>query len=855
MIPIRLTISGFLSYREPAEIDFTGLHVACITGRNGAGKSTMLDAMTWALFGEARKNDDSVINDYAPDQTAKVEFEFRYENASYLARRQKTRGKSTVAEFYIRSEDGSTWKSLTEKRAADTNKRICDTLHLDYKTFINVSFFLQGKADQFTGQNATERKKILSNILDLDVWEEYKAKTAELRKETEMSVQQLDRLIRESEDELKEEPARRQRLEAIHAQITEAEKNYSNADAQWKLAKTAETSLAGLKAAMIRKQQDEDRQARQIRTLRAALEMRQKELETLQSRLTGAETIEQNYARLLAVRGQMEKLNADAMEFNRLETLKVRAEQTLQSTEKQLRFEYSQLLKEKNELESRLPERDRLNADLSRTKAELDRLNAEYSRKPELDRQLEELKDRGNLVKNEISVLDSRIKDISEKLESLRANQGGICPTCGREMDEAHCRTHAADLTAQKEGILKEKALKEADVQAHRDSYRTVMADVRRLEALQPRISDLKVSLGTGEQKVRTINEHLDRWEKEKQNRFTETERMLRDADFCTPERDTIRSVSSQLAALAYDRTEHESVRTRLNSLSGAEAAHQELIRSQSRIEPLEQDIREKSAGLSDETEHLKQLREEREKAEQEYRDLEEQMPDLTAIERARDDAADIRNRLFIDLGQAEQQVRHLDDARANLERYGTEFKEKRTLIERCKTLEKAFGKDGIPALLIEQAVPEIEEQANNLLQQLSNGTMSLRMNTQGTYKSKKDEVKETLDILITDPYGTREYEMFSGGEAFRINFSIRLALSRLLAQRAGSRLQTLVIDEGFGSQDDEGRVRLAEAITAVQNDFEKILVITHLSELKEAFPSRIEVEKTADGSRVEVIP
>ena len=127
-------------------------------------------------------------------------------------------------------------------------------------------------------------------------------------------------------------------------------------------------------------------------------------------------------------------------------------------------------------------------------------------------------------------------------------------------------------------------------------------------------------------------------------------------------------------------------------------------------------------------------------------------------------------------------------------------------------------------------------------------------MNTQGTYKSKKDEVKETLEILITDPYGTREYEMFSGGEAFRINFSIRLALSRLLAQRAGSRLQTLVIDEGFGSQDDEGRARLAEAITAVQDDFEKILVITHLTELKEAFPARIEVAKTASGSHIEVV-
>ena len=103
MIPVRLEISGFLSYREPAEVDFTGIHVACISGRNGAGKSSMLDAITWALFGEARKNDDSVINDNAEDKTAKVSFEFHYENADYLVRRQRTAGKSTILEFYIRS--------------------------------------------------------------------------------------------------------------------------------------------------------------------------------------------------------------------------------------------------------------------------------------------------------------------------------------------------------------------------------------------------------------------------------------------------------------------------------------------------------------------------------------------------------------------------------------------------------------------------------------------------------------------------------------------------------------------------------------------------------------------------------
>jgi len=83
---------------------------------------------------------------------------------------------------------------------------------------------------------------------------------------------------------------------------------------------------------------------------------------------------------------------------------------------------------------------------------------------------------------------------------------------------------------------------------------------------------------------------------------------------------------------------------------------------------------------------------------------------------------------------------------------------------------------------------------------------------------------------------------------------SLLLALSRVLARRAGARLQTLVIDEGFGSQDAQGRQRLVEAINMVRDDFEKILVITHLEELKDVFPNRIEVEKTPQGSQLTVV-
>jgi exonuclease SbcC len=162
--------------------------------------------------------------------------------------------------------------------------------------------------------------------------------------------------------------------------------------------------------------------------------------------------------------------------------------------------------------------------------------------------------------------------------------------------------------------------------------------------------------------------------------------------------------------------------------------------------------------------------------------------------------------------------------------------------------LRLAFGKKGVQAMIIEAAIPEIEYEANQLLSRMTEGRMHVRFETQR--ETLKGDTLETLDINIADELGTRSYELFSGGEAFRVNFAIRIALSKLLARRAGAQLQFLVIDEGFGTQDAEGRQRLVEAINSVQDDFERILAITHIEELRDAFPVRIEITKTADGSQ-----
>ena len=160
-----------------------------------------------------------------------------------------------------------------------------------------------------------------------------------------------------------------------------------------------------------------------------------------------------------------------------------------------------------------------------------------------------------------------------------------------------------------------------------------------------------------------------------------------------------------------------------------------------------------------------------------------------------------------------------------------------------------AFGHQGVQAMLIETVVPRLEEEANNLLGRMTDNRMHLKLETQRERRTGHGDPIETLEIHVSDELGPRSYEMYSGGEAFRVNLALRIALSKVLAQRMGAPLPTLFIDEGFGTQDASGRERIMEVIGAIQDDFDKIIVITHLDELKDVFPVRIEVQKGDNGS------
>ena len=197
MIPISLSLQNFLSYGENVPpLDFSGFHVACISGRNGHGKSALLDAITWALWGEARKSgserrpNDGLLRIGATEM--RVDFEFFLENDRYrISRSFRKTGKSatTRLEFQIYSPETNAYKTLSEESAVRQTQASIDTLlRMTYETFINSAFLLQGRADEFTRCKASQRKALLSDILGLSHYDDLSSLAREHAREGDIEL-------------------------------------------------------------------------------------------------------------------------------------------------------------------------------------------------------------------------------------------------------------------------------------------------------------------------------------------------------------------------------------------------------------------------------------------------------------------------------------------------------------------------------------------------------------------------------------------------------------------------------------------------------------------------------------------
>jgi len=708
MIPIRLALRDFMCYQE-GELYFEGLHVACLCGDNGNGKSALLDAITWALWGKARaKTDDELI--HLGRTEMEVEFEFAIlqkgqERYRVLRKRSKPKVRGagkTLLELQQATDQG--FRSISGNSVRETQREIEKILHMDYDTFINSAFLLQGRADEFTKKEPHKRKEILADILGLSLYDELEARAKNYAKKSERDKKDLESAIKIMDDEL----AHKGEYEALLREVREALAEVERERKRW-----------------------EDK--------------------------------------VNALAKQKNELDLKREQFSYVEERIRQAGETVISFEGQVRDRRQRVEKYEKVLAGH-------DEEIARAHARLDQL---VKREGELGEKREKAQEASNRIHHLTSTNDrlkEEMKQLKGKLDML-SQEEAKCPLCGTELGA--------------EGRRRIMANYEDEGQQKKDLFRANEDEARRLEAglnaLKREISELE----------RTTKGERAQWER----RAEALEKDRNEAESSLPEEKEAMERAAEdlmrwLSALESDTQRRDSINAELAilpeleaDLSSAQQTHNELTRKEAQGR---QKLGEIQANL-DRCASLEQSRGER-MAERENVSKEEKI---------------------------------------------------------YEELATAFGKKGIQALIIDTALPEIEEEANRLLARMTDNRMNVKMETQR--ETRKGEIVETLDINISDELGTRRYEMYSGGEAFRIDFALRIALSKFLARRAGAPLPTLIIDEGFGSQDSSGREKLVEAINSIQDDFEKILVITHIEELRDAFDQRIEVTKTAEGSVIEV--
>lgn len=848
MIPVRLEVRNFLAYRAPDPIRFDGIHLACLTGPNGAGKSSLLDAITWALWGRARaKRDDDMIHQGQTDMLVQLDFE--QEGIVYRVIRKRSRKNRGTGELNLYSLVDGQITTLSEPAIRDTQDKINRLLRLDYETFVHSAFLQQGKADAFTTQQPAKRKQILSDILGLAQWEKYEesAKQSLVAIATELS--NIESRLKDIQDELAKEPR-------LQAQLADAERVQQEAQAALEAAEQRLEEVAfapnALRAAQTHLA-DCERRLRERRHDLSAIDeditRQEKRIADYQTTIAAQKDIEDGYAALQSAREADYALGDKLLQLSDFDARCHDLEKQLQDARAALETEASRYAATITELERAVDNAspDDLAAVQAQV-AELRALEADRQQADEAARALAEERAELEGVKKALTVEGQTLRD---RLERLKAATEAVCPLCGQPLDEAH----RAELIAQLEDEI---VARRSDYTTNQDRIRGIGGEVSQykervteLDTELKRLPPLIERAGKLQEQVDAANAAAARLDAERA-RLSAVRAALDGETFAQDIREQLAAALAERAQVGYDADSHSSARQKLDTyrdydaryqllqiaLNSLEGAHAALEGARLRLERTQAALAEDEAAAGNLTAEIARLN----VLVQEQQQRQQEVNRLRTMERT------AHQRLII----AQQELAAMDSQRTR--KAGLEARRalKRHEESLYKELRAAFGKNGVPAMVIEAAIPELETTANRLLARMTDGRMNLNFSTQRE-KAAGDGVIETLDIQIADELGTRSYELYSGGEAFRINFAIRVALSQLLARRAGAHLRTLFIDEGFGTQDEDGRNKLVEAITAVQQEFDLILVITHLDDLRDSFPVHVVVQKTPHGSRVAV--
>jgi exonuclease SbcC len=851
-----------MCYRDSTEVlDLTGVHLACLSGENGAGKSALLEAITWALWGRARDRsiDDELISKGAVEM--EVDFEFILNGDAYRVirkRAMKNKSGTTVLEIQIgEGEPGSEqWRTLSGATLKESQARLIDLLKIDYETFINSAFLMQGRADEFTTKSPADRKEVLAKILGLEQYERLENEAKEEAKQRAGTIAELSAAVKRIEVDLERRPDYDKRLGEVEDDLALQQAELTERRTELAEIRVREQKLVHTQERLREIAGHIERRERQMDVLKTRIVRNDERRKSLEQLLGRREEIERGWADLQALQERDGRLNDVRSSLDALDKDRIRLEGELNGERGRLDFQRGKHEESIRRLTQNLAGRGVVEQQLADVLDKLNKLARVQQQHEDTRCEKEALEVKLRTIVTERNNLEREGKNIRAKLDLLveahSQSEGHVgCPLCGTGLTEDALRRVRESYEREIEEKRQEFRKKDQEID---EVNKGIVAIEKQLAREQEELKPLEM-YRKREAELKHKQFSLDQDEQEltkEESGLVLVKTRLADGDFSYETRKSLVTVQARIGRLEYDPEDHTEVRRRLAQLraEGYDSQYHNLQLAEKELPSVREAMDEDNAELAvlradQEADHEEELTLAPLGAElEEVRDLKQ------TKEREANALDDQVNGLLDERGQLKSKLAHCDQLQEEKEKHSAALEiasEEKGIYDE---LMMAFGKKGIQAMIIENIIPEVEEESNALLHRMTDGRMSVQLVTQKDAKSGKSVI-ETLDILIADEVGTRDYAMYSGGEAFRVNFAVRIALSKLLARRAGTQLQTLVIDEGFGSQDGQGREKLVGAIRSIQDDFEKILVITHIEELKDEFPTRINIVKTGSGSKI----
>ena len=855
MIPLRLTLKNFLCYGDGVPtLELEGVHVACLCGPNGHGKSALLDAMTWALWGKARGRTQDELIHYGHDEML-VDLEFLARETRYRATRRYSIGSgrrrqgASDLQFQVYTEAG--FHPITGNSIRDTQAKIDQVTGMDYDTFINSAFLMQGRADEFTNKTPGERKEVLAKILGLGLYDRLQDRVKGSADEKRVSASIVEGDLERMRLEVSRKDGYSTDLEAVNKALTDI-------NGRLESSKQTLTALKMVVDDLRHKLGELEELKARIPQIEEDIPHLQRELETRKDRIAGyealmqdKEAIQEGLAQLQQFRHRYAELNRSREHFDNLISRKSDLDRTVNSSGARLEEQVVQLDR-RIELDLR-PKADaapNIGEKLDEARSRLGEMAGEEQEIAGRREYLHGLATRMGQLEASAQALKTEGQELRSKLNLVENSQQGTrCPLCGSELASEGCQHLSESYNAQIQEKLKlfqenGNSLKSAE----KEKVRLDKELSRREAALARGQGEVREAVGNLERQLDESHKAVEELQRDTQE-LASAKRRLEEGTFAVEERKQLVELETQILEVGYDPEAQRRIYDQMEELQPVEDRHRRLEEAVAGL-PQEQESLDRTQALSRrQAEHLSASQVRRQAIEAEVLELPEREERLKGVEVAVEELegrqrGSLRRQVELEgeLKKAEELEREIDKKEKVLKA----LREEQGILQQ---LTEAFGRTGVQAMLIETVLPSIEEGANALLGRMTDNRMHLKLETQRARKSGRGEPIETLEIKISDELGARSYEMFSGGEAFRINLALRIALSKALAHRKGAPLPTLFIDEGFGTQDAAGRERILDVIRAIEGDFQRIIVITHLEELKEAFQARIEVQKEGASS------